>query len=60
MKQAENIDYSLITRYDTEIGNAFGTAIVAVQNGEKDKETALKEFYTTVKATYPEIEVPEA
>lgn len=60
MEQAENIDYSLITRYDTEIGNAFGTAIVAVQNGEKDKETALKEFYTTVKATYPEIEVPEA
>lgn len=60
MQEAQNVDYSLITRYDTEIGNAFGQAIVAVQNGEKDKETALKDFYTAVKSVYPEIEVPEA
>lgn len=60
MEEAENIDYSLITRYDTEINNAFGQAIVSVQNGEKDRETALKDFYIAVQTVYPEIQVPEA
>lgn len=60
MEEAQNIDYSLVTRYDTEIGNAFGQAIVSVQTGEKDKETALRDFYTAVQAVYPEIQVPES
>ena len=52
------MDYSLITRYDTAIGDAFGQAIEAIQKGEKDKETALKDFYLEVQSVYPEIEVP--
>lgn len=57
--EAEKVDYSLITRYDTAIGDAFGQAIEAVQKGTKDKDTALKDFYAEVQAVYPEIQVPE-
>lgn len=57
-EEASAVDYSLVTRYDTAIGDAFGQAIEAVQKGEKDKETALKDFYTEVQAVYPEIELP--
>lgn len=59
-EEAAAVDYSLITRYDTAIGDAFGQAIEAVQKGEKDKETALKDFYTEVQTVYPEIQVPTA
>lgn len=57
-EEASAVDYSLITRYDTAIGDAFGQAIGAIQKGEKDKETALKDFYLEVQSVYPEIEVP--
>ena len=57
-EEASAVDYSLITRYDTAIGDAFGQAIEAIQKGEKDKETALKDFYLEVQSVYPEIEVP--
>ncbi len=60
MEEAENVDYSLITRYDTAIDTAFGQAIEACQKGEKDTETALKDFYMEVQTVYPEIKVPEA
>ncbi len=56
--EAAAVDYSLVTRYDTAIGDAFGQAIEAVQKGEKDKETALNDFYQEVKAVYPEIKTP--
>lgn len=58
-EQADKVDYSLVTKYDDEIGNFFGQAIGAVQNGEKTKEEALKEFYKNVKTVYPEVNVPE-
>ncbi len=57
-QEASAVDYSLITRYDTAIGDAFGQAIEAIQKGEKDKETAFKDFYLEVQSVYPEIEVP--
>ena len=57
-EQAQNIDYSLVTGYDTQIGDYFGQAIESVQRGEKTKEEALKEFYKNVKTIYPELEVP--
>lgn len=57
-EEASAVDYSLITRYDTAIGDAFGQAIESIQKGEKDKETALKDFYLEVQSVYPEIEVP--
>ena len=57
-EEASAVDYSLITRYDTAIGDAFGQAIESIQKGEKDKKTALKDFYLEVQSVYPEIEVP--
>ena len=53
------MDYSLITRYDTAIGDAFGQAIEAVQKQEKTKEQALSDFYMEINAIYPEITTPE-
>ena len=58
LEQAQNVDYSLITGYDTQIGDYYGQAIESVQRGEKTKEEALKEFYKNVKTIYPELEVP--
>ena len=60
LKEAVNIDYSLVTGYDDQIGVAFGAAIEAVQKGEKTKEQAIKDFYTEVHTIFPEIEVPNA
>jgi len=57
-KEMENIDYSLITGYDDACKEAYGAAIISVQNGQKTKEEALKEFYTTVITQYPELSVP--
>lgn len=57
--EADKIDYSLITGYDDACKDAFGAAISSVQKGEATKDEALKTFYETIKATYPELEVPE-
>lgn len=57
LEQAKGIDYSLVTRYDKGIGDLWGKAISAVKTGEKDKETAIKDFYDQVEETYPELEV---
>lgn len=58
LEQASKVDFSLITKYDDQIGNYFGQAIQAVQKGEKSKDQALKEFYNNIKTIYPEIEIP--
>ncbi len=57
LKQAEGIDYSKVTRYDKGIGDAWGAAISAIKTGEKDKASAIAEFYDTIESTYPEIKV---
>lgn len=59
LKEAENIDYSVVTKYDTTIGDFFGQAVTAYQEGKKTKDEALAEFYTNVKSAYPELEVPK-
>ncbi|MGL5540731.1 MAG: extracellular solute-binding protein [Erysipelotrichaceae bacterium] len=59
MEEAKKIDFSKITRYDDQIGVFFGQAIEAVQKGTKTREQALKDFYTEVKATFPELEMPQ-
>lgn len=58
LEQAKNVDYSLITKYDTQIGDYFGQAIQSIQKGEKTKEDALADFYKNIKTIYPNIEVP--
>ena len=57
LQEAEKIDTSKVTRYDTGIGDAWGNAISAVKAGEKTKEEAISEFYDVIEATYPEITV---
>lgn len=57
-KELEKIDYSLITGYDDTCKEAFGAAIISVQEGKQTKEEALKEFYTVVTAQYPELSIP--
>ena len=58
LEQAKGIDYSLVTKYDTEIGNAWGNAISKIKTGELDRDAAIAEFYDTVESTFAgEIEV---
>lgn len=52
-KQAEGIDYSLVTRYDKQIGDAWGEAISNIKTGKMTKEEAIGNFYDTVEATFP-------
>ncbi len=59
MQEAQNIDYSNVTRYDTDIDKAWGTAIESVQKGEATKEDAINTFYASVQAIFPEIEIPQ-
>ena len=56
-KEAEGIDYSKVTRYDTQIGDAWNEMTAAVKTGEKNKEEALAEFYDVVASTYPELTI---
>ncbi len=57
LEQAEGIDLSKVTRYDTGIGDAWGTAISNVKTGMMDKEEAINGFYDVIQSTYPEITV---
>ncbi len=57
LKQAEDIDYSVVTKYDTVIGNAWGVAISSIKTGEMEYDDAIDYFYDTIKSTYPEIEI---
>ncbi len=52
-EQAAGIDYSKVTRYDKQIGDAWGTAISKIKTGEMTKDEAIAEFYDTVEATFP-------
>lgn len=57
LEQAEGIDYSIVTPYDTAIGEAWGSAIEAIKMGEMTKEEAIEEFYNVVQSTYPELKI---
>lgn len=56
-KEAQNIDYSVVTKYDDTIGNFWGASIEAIQKGEMTKEEAIEDFYMQVETTFPEITV---
>lgn len=57
LEQAEGIDYSMVTKYDKTINDAWGAAITSIKTEEMTKEEALNVFYDTVQSTYPEIEI---
>lgn len=52
LKQAEEIDYSKVTRYDKAIGDLWGKAISKIKTGELSKEDAIADFYDQVEKTY--------
>ena len=52
LEQAKGIDYSLVTKYDTAIGDAWGNAISKIKTGEMSKEDAIAEFYDVVESTF--------
>lgn len=58
-KELDKIDYGLITGYDDACKDAFGKAIVSVQQRKQTKLEALKEFYDVVISTYPELSIPD-
>lgn len=55
MEEAQNIDFSVKTKYDDQIGGFWGASIEAVQKGEMTKEEAIEDFYMQVETTFPEI-----
>ncbi len=57
LEQAEGIDYSKVTQYDTAIGNAWGAAITTLKTDAGTLDEALATFYDTVQSTYPEITI---
>ncbi|NLL79902.1 MAG: carbohydrate ABC transporter substrate-binding protein [Clostridiales bacterium] len=57
LKEAEKIDYSIVTKYDTQIGDMWGAAIENIQKGNMTKEEAIEDFYMQVEMTFPEITV---
>lgn len=57
LKEAEKIDYSLVTKYDDQIGNFWGASIEAIQKGEMTKEEAIEDFYMQVQTIYPELTI---
>ena len=57
LKEAEKIDLSIVTPYDTVISDAWNNAIGSSKTGEKDKDTAINDFYDVIESTYPELTV---
>ena len=51
-KLADQIDFSIQTKYDTTLNDLWGTAISNYKTGEMTKEEAIEEFYNQVDATY--------
>lgn len=57
---APNIDTSNMSAYDQLCNEQFQECMKEYFNGTVDKETALNNFYTKIKDTYPELTVPQA
>ena len=54
---AEKVDVSWMSAYDQKVNDLLGTQIEQYQLGEKDLETAIKDFETSVKEQYPNITI---
>jgi len=60
LKQSEEIDAGIVTKYDQQIDTLFGNAVREYVEGKKSKNEAIKEFYEKVKNAYPDITVPKS
>lgn len=54
-EMADGIDASILTGYDQEIQRLMNEQLTAYANGEKDKETAMKDFKAAVQNAYPDL-----
>ena len=52
---AENVDVSWMSAYDMKINDLFGPQLEQYQLGNKDKETAIKDFEAAVAEAYPNL-----
>src|SRR5690625_448036 len=59
LEEAEKIDASIVTPYDQQTGDLFGTEVGNYVEGTATKEEAIEEFYSQVKNAFPDIIVPE-
>jgi len=59
LEEATKIDASIITKYDQQINELFGTQVGNFVEGKATKEEAIAEFYREVKNAFPELIVPE-
>ena len=54
---AETVDVSWMSGYDLTINNLLGAQLEAYSLGEKDKETAIKDFKTSVADAFPSLTI---
>ena len=52
MEIADDIDFSIQTKYDSTLNDLWATAISNYKTGEMTEEEAINEFYDQVEATY--------
>lgn len=57
MPMADKVDVSWMCAYDQKINDLLGPQLDAYQLGTKDKETAIKDFKSSIKEAYPDITV---
>ncbi|NLP45919.1 MAG: carbohydrate ABC transporter substrate-binding protein [Epulopiscium sp.] len=58
-EMAKQVDASILTGYDLDIQNLLSEEVTAYSKGEKDKDTAIKDFKENVKNLFPDLEVNE-
>lgn len=59
LEEATKIDASIITKYDQQISDLFGTQVGNYVEGKVNKEEAIAEFYREVKNAFPDLILPE-
>ena len=57
MPLADKVDVSWMSAYDQKVNDLLGTQIEQYQLGNKDLDTAIKDFETSVKEQYPNITI---
>ena len=52
MEVAKDIDFSVETKYDSDLNNKWGEAISNYKTGQMTKDEAVDYFYDQVESTY--------
>jgi hypothetical protein len=58
LREAEQIDGSIVTKYDQMIDTLWGNMVSEYVEGRRTKDEAINEFYRQVKNAFPEIKTP--